>query len=330
VISSATTANGTVGSAFSYQITASNSPTSYAATMLPAGLSLDPSTGAITGTPTAVGNTTITLSATNSEGTGSGNLTIRVVPARPEITSATTANGTVGSAFSYQIAASGPPTSYAAKKLPKGLTLNASTGAITGTPMAAGNTTITLSATNSEGIGSGNLTIRVVPARPVITSAITANATVGRVFSYQIKASNVPTTYSIVGSLPIGMTLNSKTGLIRGTPRMTGNTTLTIIASNAGGIGSAELTIRVTPATPILSGAKMVNGKLGSAFSYQIKASNSPTSYAADALPSGLSINTSTGVINGTPSAASKTIVTISASNLGGTGFKKIIVNIKK
>ena len=329
-ITSATTANGTVGSAFSYQIAASGSPASYAATMLPAGLSLDPSTGAITGTPTAVGNTTITLSATNSEGTGSGNLTIRVVPARPEITSATTANGTVGSAFSYQIAASGPPTSYAAKKLPKGLTLNASTGAITGTPMAAGNTTITLSATNSEGIGSGNLTIRVVPARPVITSAITANATMGRVFSYQIKASNVPTTYSIVGSLPIGMTLNSKTGLIRGTPRMTGNTTLTIIASNAGGIGSAELTIRVTPATPILSGAKTVNGKLGSAFSYQIKASNSPTSYAADALPSGLSINASTGVINGTPSAASKTIVTISASNLGGTGFKKIIVNIKK
>jgi hypothetical protein len=330
VITSSSTVNGTVGSNFSYQITASNSPTSYAATTLPAGLSLNATTGAITGTPSVAGNTTVTLSATNSGGTGSGNLTIRVVPARPEITSATTANGTVGSAFSYQIAASGPPTSYAAKKLPKGLTLNASTGAITGTPMAAGNTTITLSATNSEGIGSGNLTIRVVPARPVITSAITANATMGRVFSYQIKASNVPTTYSIVGSLPIGMTLNSKTGLIRGTPRMTGNTTLTIIASNAGGIGSAELTIRVTPATPILSGAKTVNGKLGSAFSYQIKASNSPTSYAADALPSGLSINASTGVINGTPSAASKTIVTISASNLGGTGFKKIIVNIKK
>jgi PKD repeat protein len=57
---------------------ASNSPTSYAATTLPAGLSLNATTGAITGTPSVAGNTTVTLSATNSGGTGSGNLTIRI------------------------------------------------------------------------------------------------------------------------------------------------------------------------------------------------------------------------------------------------------------
>jgi hypothetical protein len=256
VISSETTANGTVGSAFSYQITASNSPTSFAATTLPVGLSLNASTGAITGTPSAAGNTTITLSATNSGGTGSGNLMIRVAPATPVITSATTANGTVGSAFSYQITASNSPTSYAATTLPAGLSLNATTGAITGTPSVAGNTTVTLSATNSGGTGSGNLTIRVAAATPVITSATTANGTVGSAFSYQITASNNPTTYAVSGSLPAGLTLNATTGLISGTPSVAGNATMILSVTNAGGAGNSVLRIHImqsnqTSQTPI-------------------------------------------------------------------------------
>src|SRR5258707_2593448 len=55
VITSGTTASGTVGSAFSYQITATNTPTSYGATGLAAGLAVNTSTGLISGTPTAAG-----------------------------------------------------------------------------------------------------------------------------------------------------------------------------------------------------------------------------------------------------------------------------------
>ena len=66
VITSATSASGTVGSAFSYQIVATNSPTSYSATGLPAGLSVNTATGLISGTPTAAGISTAALGATNS------------------------------------------------------------------------------------------------------------------------------------------------------------------------------------------------------------------------------------------------------------------------
>ncbi|MEJ2690369.1 MAG: DNRLRE domain-containing protein, partial [Deltaproteobacteria bacterium] len=70
VITSATSASGQVGSPFTYQIAASNDPTSFDATGLPAGLSVDPATGAITGTPAATGTATVTISATNAAGTG--------------------------------------------------------------------------------------------------------------------------------------------------------------------------------------------------------------------------------------------------------------------
>jgi hypothetical protein len=61
----------TQGSGFVYKIMATNEPTSYGATNLPAGLTIDTVTGLITGAPTASGQTTFTVSATNVIGTGS-------------------------------------------------------------------------------------------------------------------------------------------------------------------------------------------------------------------------------------------------------------------
>ncbi len=81
VISSATTATGTASASFTYQITASNSPTSYAATGLPTGLTVNTTTGAITGIPAAAGVSNATISATNAAGTGSAALTITINPA---------------------------------------------------------------------------------------------------------------------------------------------------------------------------------------------------------------------------------------------------------
>jgi hypothetical protein len=77
-ITSALTSTGTVSVSFAYQITASNSPTSYNATPLPSGLSINTSTGAITGSPTTAATTTVTISATNAKGTGSAKLVLTI------------------------------------------------------------------------------------------------------------------------------------------------------------------------------------------------------------------------------------------------------------
>ena len=87
VITSATTVRGTVGSAFSYQITATNASRSYGATGLPAGLTVNSGTGLISGTPTAAGSSAVTLSATNRYGTGKATLTLTIAVAAPSLTS---------------------------------------------------------------------------------------------------------------------------------------------------------------------------------------------------------------------------------------------------
>src|SRR5438046_10109050 len=86
VITSPLTATGTVGVALSYQITATNSPTSFNATGLPAGLTVDTATGLISGTSTGVGIFTVNISATNAGGTGSAGLTLTInFPPAPSV-----------------------------------------------------------------------------------------------------------------------------------------------------------------------------------------------------------------------------------------------------
>ena len=134
---SATSASGTVGNPFSYQITATNNPTSFSATGLPAGLSIKTATGLISGTPASAGTATIKLGAINSTRAISATLTLTIADAPqpitgatsaalsslsqavrrrvPVITSTTSASGTAGSAFSYQITATNSPASYSAR-----------------------------------------------------------------------------------------------------------------------------------------------------------------------------------------------------------------------
>jgi hypothetical protein len=160
------TASGTVGVKFSYQIAASNNPTSFNATGLPAGLSVTTTTGLISGTPTAAGSFNVTISAINAAGTGSATLALTIAQAQqqpPVITSPLTATGTFGVAFSYQITASNNPTSFNATGLPPGLSVNITTGLISGTPKGSGGTfKVTLSATSAAGTGSATLALTIV------------------------------------------------------------------------------------------------------------------------------------------------------------------------
>jgi len=329
IITSALTASGAPGEAFSYQITAIGDPTGYAAGNLPAGLSVNTSTGLISGTPSASGITNASISATNPVGTGTAILTITITNPPPVITSGTTATAVQGKAFSYPVTATNSPVSYGAAGLPAGLTINTTTGLISGTATIVGTSNATISATNLGGTGSATLTISVVALLPVITSGTSATALQGQPFSYQITAANSPTSFGAT-DLPAGLSVNTATGLISGTVASSGTTNATISATNTAGTGTALLRIAVTPPqAPTITSSGSASGTLASGFSYQITAANLPTSFNATGLVPGLSVNASTGLISGTLLQTGSFTANITASNAGGTGAAALVINIQ-
>jgi hypothetical protein len=321
VITSATTATGTVGVAFTYLATASNNPTSFNITGLPAGLSAT-AAGVISGTPTTAGASSISLSANNASGTGATvtlTLTIGAAASAPVITSSSTASVAVNAAFSYTITATNTPTSFAATGLPLGLSLDTATGAITGTPTVAGVYTIGLTATNGSGTSATVNLALTVGALSSITSATSQTAAVGVAFTYNTTASPAATSFNITG-LPAGLTANTSTGVISGTPTVAGVSSISLSANNATGSGPVTTLTLTVGNRPVVTSVVSASGTVGSPFSYTILASFSPTSYNATGLPAGLSINTTTGVISGTPTAAGTSSVALTATNNFGTG----------
>lgn len=327
LITSATSANGLAGTAFSHQIQATNSPTHFFGTSIPSGLTLNSAIGLISGTPIAIGNFTTQIYAANSGGTATQTLTIVIASALPEITSSGNATAQVGSSFQHQIIASNLPSSYGASNLPSGVTLNATSGRISGIPTAAGNATVTISASNSAGTTSQALTITILTAAPIITSASTSNGTFGTTYSNQITATNNPTQFTATG-LPVGLTINATTGLIRGIPLEDGAFATKISAINAGGAGNQTLTLLIAPILPRITSLGTATAQVGSSFSYRITASNLPRFYGASNLSIGLTLNATSGEISGAPTTTGNAMLTISASNGAGTASRTLALTI--
>lgn len=166
VINSAATASSAVNAAFNYAITATNAPTSYAASGLPVGLSLNALSGVISGTPSVGGVYPVTLTATNATGTSAEFTLTITIGGVSAINSTLTASGTVGSAFSYTLTGTNTPTSFNAGPLPAGLTANGTTGVISGTPTMAGVSSVTVSANNALGQGPSSVLTITIAAAP--------------------------------------------------------------------------------------------------------------------------------------------------------------------
>jgi hypothetical protein len=153
----------------------------------------------------------------------------------------------------------GPVLSYAVQPaLPAGLSLDPTTGVISGTPTAVtAQAVYNVTASNAGGIGKTALTITVNDVAPagltysVNPATYAANAAITPNMPSWSSAGGTPTSFAAQQLLPQGLTLDPNTGILSGTPAgQTAQATYTIVATNSGGSTSAALTITVNPQAP--------------------------------------------------------------------------------
>jgi hypothetical protein len=288
---------------------------------LPTGLTLDRYTGKISGTPTAAGTYTFTSKVMDSRGntdTDICTLTVSSVPLDIQCGSCSVGNGTTGTAYSATFAVTGGVPNYTfsiiSGSLPAGLTLNASTGVISGTPTSSGTYSFTAKVTDSRGTtDTVTCSIAIAAVALDIQCGTCGNnrATAGTAYSSTLAATggSGSYTYSIAsGSLPAGVTLNSSTGAISGTPTTGGTYTFTSKETDSKGktdTVSCTLTVVVSPVDLECGSCGGNKAQAGSAYSSTLKATGGtgPYTYSivTGSLPAGVSLNPTTGVISGTP-----------------------------
>ncbi|NOT62858.1 MAG: hypothetical protein HOP19_21830, partial [Acidobacteria bacterium] len=344
--------NGTVGFAYNNPVSASGGTGLYMFSVTsgtpPTGLTLN-SDGTWSGTTTSAMTFNFTVTATDAFGcTGSQAYSVTIA-ACPALTFGALANGTIAVAYSQN---TGPTSGYSYTvsfgSLPPGLMLNAAAGVISGTPTTAGIFNFKISATGCSTTGEQAYTVQIVC--PTITLSSMPVGTLipvsspprlalpfgnaGVNYSVDIDAAASPSgmpsfTFTLVaGALPSGFSLSAATGVISGKTNFVGFSNFTVRATGSGGcFGQQAYQLEtkcptITLACPMCSSPGVLpNGVISTAYNKSLAASPTGTTYlysrTAGTLPPGLSLNSLTGALTGTPPTAGMYSFTVRAQGFG-------------
>jgi len=327
-----------VGRPYSATVTATGSrqPYTWTAVGLPAGLRMNAATGEISGTPQAPGTSDVTIVVEGPDGQAdvvTRKLTVKVGDLA--VTDATPPTAVAGVLYRFEVTVTGGLAPYTWEltggALPAGLTLDTSTGAIAGTPAVPGSETATITVTDANGrTVSRTVTITVKPAAPAIAAGSPPNGTVGAAYTHTFSATGgtEPLTWSVAsGSPPDGLTLDPDTGKLSGTPTADGTFTFTVRVTDADE-RTADRTVTIVvlePGDPLtLSTTTLRGAYVNTGYEQKLSAAGGKSPYtwsvSSGELPTGLTLNASTGVISGTPTVADEsTTFTVTVTDDNGS-----------
>jgi hypothetical protein len=332
IVTNPANSSGTVSSPFSATFTQSGAigtATFSTGSVLPAGLSLS-SAGVLSGTPTQTGSFPIVVTVTDSNGcTGTGATYTLVIGCQTiTVNNPSNSSGTVDAAFSEtftQSGAIGTTTFSTASTLPTGLSLS-SAGVLSGTPTQTGSFPIVVTVTDSNGCTGTGATYTLVIACNMITvnNPATSSGTAGVLFSVTFTQSGGHGTinWSESGALPSGITLSASTGVLSGTTSQTGTFPIVVTATDANGCsGSSSYSFTINCQSITVTNPANGSATASTPFSETFTASGilgSATWSFSGTLPSGLSLNASTGVLSGTPTQTGTFTITVTATDTNG------------
>jgi hypothetical protein len=322
----------TVGAAYTVTLTASGGTVPFtwsipSGSTLPPGLALSTG-GVLSGTPTTPGNypsfSIQVLDSAQATATALFSLTVNA-GALTITTVSPLFDGTVGQAYSQPLQATGGIQPYiwsiSAGSLPAGLTLNASTGVISGNPSTPGTSTFTAQVKdNAATPATATQQFQIVihsPPLVISTPVVLPNGSVGTPYSQTIQATGGLTPYKwnvASGAVP-GLTIDPNTGVYSGTPTAPSPAgspfaprIQVVDASGSSTSRTFSLAISALPLS-ITTQSPLPDGTAGQPYTATLAATGGvpPYTWTTIGLPTGLTLDSNTGIISGTPLAASTT-----------------------